>query len=126
MPGPAKRPGRKAARQIALPPWPGRLPRPAPAMVPARPAPAVVLDAAGRPVGVSARLELSGPPVTVTVERGAPAEIVGWAGPWPVDERWWAAGEARRQARFQVMLAGGRAMLLSLASGHWLVEAVYD
>ncbi|WP_309238368.1 DNA polymerase Y family protein [Actinoplanes aureus] len=126
VPGPVKRPGRRSARQIALPPWPGRLPRPAPAVVPGRPATAVVLDAAGRPVGVSARLELTGPPVTVAVERGAPAEIVGWAGPWPVDERWWADGEARRRARFQVMLAGGRALLLSLAGGQWVVEAVYD
>ena len=26
----------------------------------------------------------------------APVEVVGWAGPWPVDERWWAPAEAHR------------------------------
>ncbi|MFC7532691.1 DNA polymerase Y family protein [Actinoplanes sp. GCM10030250] len=125
-PGRAKRARRKP---IARPPWPGRLPRPAPAIVPERPLPAVVLDSKGRPVGVSARLELTGAPASLTVEGvegGTPAEIVGWAGPWPVDERWWADEEARRQARFQVMLADGRALLLSLAGGRWTVEALYD
>ncbi|HEY0397392.1 MAG TPA: DNA polymerase Y family protein, partial [Acidimicrobiia bacterium] len=60
------------------------------------------------------------------VERGRPVEITGWTGPWPVDERWWAPGESRRRARFQMMLADGRALLVSLAGGHWSVEAVYD
>jgi protein ImuB len=109
-----------------LPPWPGRLPRPAPAVVPLRPLAAVVLDEGGAPVGVSARLELTGEPAAVLVERGAPIEISGWAGPWPVDERWWASGESRRRARFQVALADGRALLLVLAGGHWAVEAIYD
>ena len=60
------------------------------------------------------------------VERGQPVEISGWAGPWPVDERWWAPDEGRRRARFQVALADGRALLLVLAGGHWAVEAIYD
>ncbi|GIJ37283.1 DNA polymerase [Micromonospora andamanensis] len=53
-------------------------------------------------------------------------EIVGWVGPWPVDERWWAPAEARRRARFQVRLADGTALLLAVESGRWLVEAIYD
>jgi protein ImuB len=109
-----------------LPPWPGRLPKPAPALVLPQPMPAVVLDRAGDPVGVSARLELTADPARLLVDRAAPVEITGWAGPWPVEERWWAPGEARRRARFQVVLADGRAVLLSLAGGHWAVEAVYD
>ncbi|MFF5216284.1 DNA polymerase Y family protein [Micromonospora sp. NPDC000442] len=56
----------------------------------------------------------------------ASVEIVGWAGPWPVDERWWAPAEARRRARFQVRLADGSALLLAVESGQWLVEAIYD
>ncbi|MEV4714284.1 DNA polymerase Y family protein [Micromonospora sp. NPDC049374] len=56
----------------------------------------------------------------------ASVEIVGWAGPWPVDERWWAPAEARRRARFQVRLADGSALLLAVESGQWLVEALYD
>jgi protein ImuB len=110
----------------ALPPWPGRLPRPQPAVVLPRPLGAVVLDAAGTPVGVSGRLELTAEPATLVVDRGRPVEITGWTGPWPVDERWWAPGESRRRARFQVALADGRALLVSLIGGHWAVEAVYD
>ena len=89
---------------------------------------AVVLDRTGAPVGVSARLELTGDPASLLLEKGTGglAEIVGWAGPWPVDERWWAPDEARRRARFQVALLDGRALLLSLVAGHWSVEAIYD
>jgi protein ImuB len=125
----AVRPGKRRQRgkvPPALPPWPGRLPKPAPAVVPVEPLPAVVLDAGGTPVGVSARLELTGDPAALVVERAQPIEIRGWAGPWPVDERWWAPGEARRRARFQVVLVDGRALLLALAGGHWVVEAIYD
>jgi protein ImuB len=116
----------KAARPAPLPPWPGRIPRPTPAVVLAHPLPAAVYDEAGDPVGVSARLELTGAPTTVRIDRRQPVAITGWAGPWPVDERWWAPGEARRRARFQVLLEDGRALLMSLAGGHWLVEAIYD
>jgi protein ImuB len=109
-----------------MPPWPGRLPKPAPAVVLGQPTGVVVVDEAGEPVGVSARLELTGAPAGLLVDRRAAVEITGWAGPWPVEERWWAPDETRRRARFQVALADGRAMLLSLAGGHWAVEAVYD
>jgi protein ImuB len=118
--------GRQAAKPPASPPWPGRLPKPAPAVVPPQPLGAVVVDGAGTPVGVSARLELTGTPAALVVERGDPVEISGWAGPWPVDERWWAPAEGRRRARFQVVLADGQALLLVLAGGHWAVEAIYD
>ncbi|WP_307836656.1 DNA polymerase Y family protein [Paractinoplanes durhamensis] len=118
--------GQAAAPVVGLPPWPGRLPKPSPAVVPLHPLAAVVLDESGTPVGVSARLELTGEPAALVVERGGPIEISGWAGPWPVDERWWAAGESRRRARFQVALTDGRALLLALAGGHWAVEAIYD
>jgi protein ImuB len=95
-------------------------------MVLGQPMAAVVLDAAGVRVGVSARLELTGEPATLLIDNGAPAAITGWAGPWPVEERWWAPAEARRRARFQVGIADGRAFLLGLATGHWSVEAIYD
>jgi protein ImuB len=109
-----------------LPPWPGRLPKPAAALVLTRPWAAVVVDAAGVPVRVSARLELTGEPARLLIGTEPPVEITGWAGPWPVDERWWAPAEARRRARFQIGLADGRAFLLSLSGGHWAVEAIYD
>jgi protein ImuB len=117
---------RPKARGSTLPPWPGRLPKPPPALVLPQPLGAVVLDAGGATVGVSARLELTGTPATLIVENGAPAEIAGWAGPWPVDEHWWDPAEARRRARFQIGLADGSALLMFLTAGHWAVEASYD
>lgn len=108
------------------PSWPGRLPRPSPAIVLPEPLPATVRDTAGNPVGVSARLELTGEPATLAIDRARPEKITGWAGPWPVDERWWAPDEARRRARFQMTTESGRALLLSLSRGRWQVEAIYD
>lgn len=107
------------------PPWPGRLQPPPPVAVLPVPMPVTVYDAAGERVGVSARLEVSAPPARIVVG-AAEAQITGWAGPWPVDERWWASAEASRRARFQVGLSDGRALMLSLAGGAWAVEAVYD
>ncbi|MGV9371569.1 DNA polymerase Y family protein [Micromonospora tulbaghiae] len=125
---PGGRAGRRAGRgrAVAEPPWPGRIPPPSPAVVLPTPLPADVRDAAGEPVVVSARLAVSAAPARLTVGAGRPAEITGWAGPWPVDERWWAPAEARRRARFQVSLADGAALLLAVEGGQWLVEAIYD
>ena len=91
-----------------------------------QPLPAVVLDADGEPVGVSARLEPTGDPAELLLQNGARIGIAGWAGPWPVDERWWAPAEARRRARFQIGATDGRAFLMTLAGGHWAIEAIYD
>ncbi|MEO3769362.1 DNA polymerase Y family protein [Micromonospora sp. B9E7] len=119
--------GRPADRGAGgVPPWPGRLPAPAPAVVLPSPLAATVHDAAGEAVVISARLAVSAPPARLVVGTGRPAEIVGWVGPWPVDERWWAPAEARRRARFQVCLADGTALLLAVEAGQWLVEAIYD
>jgi protein ImuB len=108
------------------PPWPGRLPAPSPATVPPEPLPATVYDPSGEPVGVNARLAVTGPPQWLALGREPRVEITGWAGPWPVEERWWAPAEADRRVRFQVCLADGRALLLSLSSGCWWVIGVYD
>ncbi|MEH1059379.1 DNA polymerase Y family protein [Micromonospora sp. CPCC 206171] len=118
--------GRSGGGGSAVPPWPGRLPPPAPAVVLPTPLAATVHDAAGEPVVVSARLAVSAAPARLAVGTARPVEIVGWAGPWPVDERWWAPAEARRRARFQVCLADGAALLLAVEAGQWLVEAIYD
>ncbi|MEU8314077.1 MULTISPECIES: DNA polymerase Y family protein [unclassified Micromonospora] len=128
VPDAGARAGRRArrGRAVAEPPWPGRIPPPSPAVVLPTPLPADVRDAAGQPVVVTARLAVSAAPARLTVGDGRPAEITGWAGPWPVDERWWAPAEARRRARFQVSLADGAALLLAVEGGQWLVEAIYD
>jgi protein ImuB len=51
---------------------------------------------------------------------------MGWAGPWPADERWWDPAAARRRARLQVLLDDGTAHLLVLEHGRWHLEATYD
>ena len=111
----------------SVPPWPGRLPAPAPAVVLPGPLAATVHDAAGDTGAWSAPgWQVSAARPGWSSAPAAPAEIVGWAGPWPVDERWWAPAEARRRARFQVCLADGRALLLAVEAGQWPVEAIYD
>jgi len=108
------------------PPWPGRVPAPAPATVYPEPLPAAVRDSGGVPVAVNGRLAVSAPPAEVAIGDADPVEVVDWAGPWPVDERWWAPAEARRCVRFQLVLADGRAVLAALVRGRWTVEALYD
>ena len=105
-------------------PWPGTLPDPLPSLIGTDESVAL-LDATGAPVQALARGDLSAAPALIRLG-GKRVPVVAWAGPWPVDERWWAAGESRRRARFQMVLADGRALLLTLAGGHWMVEAVYD
>lgn len=107
------------------PPWPGRLPPPSPTVVHARPPEAEVLDADGGPVGVSGRGLVTAAPRAVSVGGGPSGEVVAWAGPWPVDERWWDPATHRRRARIQVVTATG-AHLLALEGRRWRAEATYD
>jgi protein ImuB len=120
----------------ADPPWPGRLPPPAPARVVAGPgeraAAVEMVDATGAPVAVTARGLLTGRPVRLSVGGGPWVRVAGWSAPWPVEERWWSRGR-RRAARLQVAAAGeasmrdgGRAYLLVVERGRWRVEAAYD
>ncbi|HSL56444.1 MAG TPA: DNA polymerase Y family protein [Acidimicrobiales bacterium] len=106
-------------------PWPGRLPTPSPAQVHPEPVTARVVDARGEPVAVTGRGVCSAPPDRLAVGRGPWDDIVAWAGPWPVDERWWDPAAARRRARFQVVTATGLAHLLVVEGGRWWVEADY-
>lgn len=120
----------------ALPPelpWPGSLPAPAPATVYPAPRPALVLAADGRQVSVSARGVLSGDPAAFRFEPGPQVAdsnklqtVAAWAGPWPVEERWWDTDAENRLARFQIVGADGRAWLFAVRNGHWWVEASYD
>jgi protein ImuB len=111
---------------VELPPWPGRLPSPPPAVVHARPVSAAVCDSMGRQIGVTERYIVTGEPARVSVAGGPWSDVVGWAGPWPIDERWWDPRQARRRMRFQVALSDGTAHLLTLEDGRWWVEATYD
>ena len=107
------------------PSWPGRLPAPSPAAVPPEPVAVALLAADGEPVtpsepdlldAVPARLAETGRP-----ERG----IREWAGPWPVDPRWWVPGGPGRTTRVQVVLDDGDALLLTHQDGTWRVSGVY-
>ena len=110
----------------ATAPWPGRLPSPSPAVVHHRPHLAEVVDEHRRPVAVSGRGEVSAPPRWLAIDGAAWAEVMAWAGPWPVDERWWDPERRRRRARFQLATAGGKAHLVVLEGQRWRVEATYD
>ncbi|HWJ96840.1 MAG TPA: hypothetical protein VNQ33_01705, partial [Acidimicrobiales bacterium] len=66
------------------------------------------------------------PPVTLTVAGRRPVRLTAWAGPWPVDERWWDPARHRRRARFQVVDQEGAAHLLAVEAGRWWREATYD
>jgi protein ImuB len=90
------------------PPWPGRIPSPAPAVV--HPVPVAAEVAGGR----------------LSVAGGPWSAVTSWAGPWPLDERWWDAAAARQRARWQVVTADGVAHLLSQHGDRWEVEATYD
>jgi protein ImuB len=109
----------------AGPPWPGSLPPPLPATVYPEPTPAEVLSAHGRVVGVDGRGVLSAEPAVLFLD-GARRPISAWAGPWPVEERWWDTDGARRLARFQVVAVDGTAWLLVVEAGRCWVEARYD
>ena len=107
------------------PPWPGRLPAPSPSRVPRTPWAAELHDEQGRMVNVTGRGLASAPPARLVVD-GRASSVVAWAGPWPVDERWWDGDAHRRRARFQIVTDDGLARLLALEHGRWWVTALWD
>ena len=115
----------RAAIRESSAPWPGHLPAPSPATVLAEREPAAVTDADGDPVGVTGRAAVTAAPAIVSYGGGPAARVVGWAGPWPVEERWWDPRSARRIARVQMITESG-ALLLLVENGQWWVEARYD
>jgi protein ImuB len=127
--------------------WRGALPSPAPSLVfdALRAAADVsltaanatanavrVLDAHGRTVMVDARHAMSGEPTCVWVGDTA-YDVVAWAGPWPLEERWWDTRRARRAVRLQVVVqarerqntAPRQAMVVVLERRVWRLAAWY-
>jgi protein ImuB len=142
---PGHGPVRAAARQV--PPWPGRLPAPSPTRVLATPIPVEVLDAAGSPVRITERCALTSTPAMVAVSGGRRTPVRAWAGPWPVDQRWWDPAAGWRGSRLQVLIGGvlepaegdragsgaaeggqpgETALLLLCRDGKWSVAGEYD
>jgi protein ImuB len=122
---PPRRPTGRSVPREPPPSWPGRLPAPSPATVPPQPLPAQLTAADGSPVSLRAPDLLFGLPAAVTVDDGEPRRVEGWAGPWPVLQRWWAAGSAEA-SRLQVCLDDGEALLLLAREGRWWVIGQYD
>jgi protein ImuB len=108
-------------------PWPGSLPGLAPASVFTERRIVQVIAPNGEQVGVDDRGIVTGPisgfaPSNVTATK----EVTAWAGPWPVEERWWDPEHRRRLHRFQLVDADGIAWLVVLEKGVWWAEARYD
>jgi protein ImuB len=104
-------------------PWPGQLPEPSPAVL--LDDPVELLDAQGNPVRVTGRGLFSADPARMTV-RGRDEPLSWWAGPWPVDERWWDPDATGRAARAQVLLDDERAFLLCYRQRRWYLEGSYE
>jgi protein ImuB len=95
-----------------------------------------LLDEHGHPIRVTSRGLFSADPARLTA-RDRDDRLRWWAGPWPVDERWWVeqpvAGQGGgRTARAQVLLEGepgsdpGRALLLCYRQRRWYLEGSYE
>ncbi len=108
-------------------PWPGQLPEPSPAVL--LDDPVELLDSQGNPIRVTNRGLFSADPVRLTA-RDRDDRLHWWAGPWPVDERWWECQPGRdkggsRTARAQVLLED-RALLLCYRQRRWYLEGIYE
>ena len=119
-------------------PWSGALPELSPSIVLPRPVPARLTDIEGRELGVDIHGQLDGVPGFLSVDDdvdGVDEGAVGtapqmesvllWAGPWPVDEGWWAPQGPSRRAYLQVVTDVGPPRLL-VRSGGWWLDAVYS
>ncbi len=107
-----------------LAPWPGQLAAPSPATTLAHPVPLQLRDGANRPVVLSARGTLSSEPTAVIFSSPLRREIIWYAGPWPLVERWWS--RHRRRAHLQMVLASGEALLVVAESSRWWLVGIYD
>jgi protein ImuB len=112
--------------------WCGELPTPTPALVYDEPIAVVLEDEDGKPLSVTGRHELSASPATLRMAsvsaRAAPYVVVSWAGPWPVEERWWDPTRRRRLARLQLVIRRDdttRAVIVAREYGQWWLTATY-
>lgn len=131
-----------ARRRPVVVGWPGRLPAPFPVLVPTAYLAIAVVERSGETVQIDGRGLLGGTPTAVRpspeaaawlvrlgLDVGAERPVVAWAGPWPMEERWWertTGGPWRRVARLQLLLEGGEAWLVAREGGRWRLEGVYD
>jgi protein ImuB len=109
-------------------PWPGQLPEPSPSVLVDDPV--ELLDDQGNSIRVTSRGMFSADPARLTIPGrwgGQDEQLRWWAGPWPVDERWWdAQAGGGRVARAQVLLESERALLLCYRQRRWYLEGIYE
>ena len=110
---------------LAEAPWPGHLPTPSPALVFSDRMGVGMLDGNGKGLELDGD-RLSSPPACLTLSTVRRLQVTGWAGPWPVNERWWDPRASRRLVRMQVACADGNAYLVAFEQGRWWLEAAYD
>ncbi|CAB4987502.1 MAG: hypothetical protein F2884_00410 [Actinobacteria bacterium] len=119
--------------QISAQKWRGALPNPSPSVVYSEPIQVQINDQFGKLLSVSARHELSASPVSVIIG-STHYKVNSWAGPWPVEERWWDSARSRRLVRLQLVCEKITAdsalqilaMLAILEHGEWTVAAIYS
>ena len=146
---------RAVAVKAVAQPWAGRLPDPAPSTVFEARHPVTVTAVDGEVVAVDERGAMSGVPARLSMGVST-RKVTAWAGPWPVEERWWLARAAvgaggsvgvgvgvgadvggggagavqvsvsGRIDRFQIVDDTGVAWLLVNERGTWWAEARYD
>lgn len=114
-------------------PWAGSLGGLMPSTVYRERRPVTLLAADGTPVAADDRGGLAGVPAVfeahpLAAEAQGPGRhrVVAWAGPWPVQERWWDPATARTVNRMQIIEDTGDAWLLALDDQGWRAEARYD
>jgi len=116
--------GSPNANERDVAPWPGRLAAPSPATTLAHPVLLQLRDDANRAVSLNGRGVLSAEPTAVIFSSPLRREIIWYAGPWPIVERWWS--RRRRRAHLQMVLASGEALLVVAEASRWWLVGIYD
>jgi protein ImuB len=106
-------------------PWPGVIPPPSPALVFGDRKNVQLLGPSGKALEVVGG-RLSDAIDSIRVGAGRPMPVTAWAGPWPVEERWWDKAARRELVRLQLTCPDNRAYLIAFERGRWWLEASYD
>ena len=116
-----RRPSRPRARPVAR--------SPAPALT--GPGPPARRRRGGRRGGPILGGERPRRPRTLPARSGSPegwraVASVAWAGPWPLEERWWDTARHFVAEPCPLVTADGQGHLAKLEAGAWRVDATYD